>query len=156
MCLSSSVIGRSTRQGTPTGDPDSHHAREPHIRVNGVLCRRKTAVRPHENMVPEPDVRPVLDDQIVIGIEEISHRDMVAVVTPEGRRDDGIPSHAAQQFFKNVPQGLALVWADLIVGVAQRLALPYFGLVGGVVAPLKETVGRYDRFFVHVALLLSV
>lgn len=65
------------------------------LRVNGMFGCGKAAVGSDKNMIPKGYFCPVRNDEIVIGIKPIAHRNIVAVITPKGRGNGYIFPHFA-------------------------------------------------------------
>ena len=157
------AYGHAREHCAPRADPDvvAHrdglchlHPVPSEIGVGGMLRRGEAAIGRDEHVVAEGDLRPVRDDEVMVGVKAPPHLDVVAVVAPKGRREDSPLPHLAEKLAND--RGLPLPVAGVQRVEPETQVLPSFDLplVGGVIAPLKIAIGGHDGsvlFHIHLS-----
>lgn len=114
------------------------HASLTLLRVNRVLCGGDAAARRDENMITKPNLCPVRDYKIVICVKEIPHKNMIAVIAPEGRGKYHIFAHASQQFFQDFLLTIPVIGTEPVKLIAFLLAFSDFLFQLWIIACLKQ------------------
>jgi hypothetical protein len=114
------------------------------------------AVGSDEHMIAKPNLGPVRDHKIVVGVKEIPHKNMIAVITPEGRGKYHIFAHASQQIFQDFLLTIPVIGTEPVKLMAFLLAISDFLFQFGIVACLKQAVKwNFRSVFIHNFFSLS-